>query len=202
MLQQIREENFPKDDAFISNIELIKVDLGEEENLLNLAFCPLKENFINFKKNKKENIVFFTIKYQLNVLSECEGIFIDGTFKMAPKNYYQILNFWGYLKTKKIYLPLLHALMTSKSQQAYNHVFNSLLQLLNDFNIEVTFENKIITTDCERSLRNSINKILKPNQLNGCYFHFSKALWKKCHDYGLTAKKFRKDSMLNLFAGL
>ena len=122
MLQQIREENFPKDDAFISNIELIKVDLGDEENLLNLAFCPLKENFINFKKNKKENIVFFTIKYQLNVLSECEGIFIDGTFKMAPKNYYQIQNFSGYLNNKKIYLPLLHVLMTSKSQQAYNHV--------------------------------------------------------------------------------
>jgi hypothetical protein len=64
---------------------------------------------------------------------------------MAPKNFYQILNFWGYLKTKKIYLPILHVLMTSKSQQAYNHVFNSLLQLLNDFNIEVSFENKIIT---------------------------------------------------------
>ena len=118
---------------------------------------------------------------------------------MASKNYYQILNFWGYLETKKIYLPLLHVLMTSKSQQAYNHVFNSLLQLLNDFNIEVSFENKIIATDYEKSLRNSINKILKPNQLNGCYFHFSKALWKKYRDYGLTAKKFRKDSILFTF---
>lgn len=115
MLQQLREEHFPKDDAFLSNIELIKVDLGEDENLINLAFCPLKENFINFKINKKESIVFFTTKFQLNVLSECEEIFIDGTFKMVLKNYYQILNFWGYLKTKKIYLPLLHVLMTSKS---------------------------------------------------------------------------------------
>ena len=89
--------------------------------------------------------------------------------------------------------------MTSKSQKAYNHGFNSLLQILNDFNIEASFENKIITTDYEKSLRNSINKILKPNQLNGRYFHFSKALWKKCRVYGLTAKKFRKDSILFTF---
>ena len=89
--------------------------------------------------------------------------------------------------------------MTSKSQQEYNHAFNSLLQRLNDFNIEASFENKIKTTYYERSLRNSINKILKPNQFNGCYFHFSKALWKKCRDYGSTTKIFRKDSTLFIF---
>ena len=65
MLQKIREENFPRDDVFLSNIELINIDLGEDENLINLAFCPLKENFINIKKNKKENIVFFHHKISI-----------------------------------------------------------------------------------------------------------------------------------------
>ena len=31
------------------------------------------------------------------------------------------------------------------------------------------------------------------------FFHFSKALWEKCRDYGLTKKKFRKESTLLTF---
>lgn len=41
----------------------------------------------------------------------------------------------------------MHALMTSKTTYAYNHVFNSLIQLLHDNNIKYDFSSKIITTD-------------------------------------------------------
>jgi len=43
----------------------------------------------------------------MKLLCECEELFIDGTFKTAPKNYYQILNIWGFSETKKIYIILL-----------------------------------------------------------------------------------------------
>ena len=69
--------------------------------------------------------------------------------------------------------------MTSKSTTTYNHVFNFLIQCLTDNNIESDFSSKIIMTDYEKSLRNSINNILKPKILKGYYFHYSKALWKK-----------------------
>ena len=91
ILQSLREEYFPKDDEFLDHIDLIKIDLSDsDDHLKNLIFCPGKESFINPKTNKSENIVFFTTLFQLKLISECKELFIDGTFKMAPKKYYQI----------------------------------------------------------------------------------------------------------------
>ena len=144
ILQNFREDNFPKDDIFLDHIESIRIDLGDSEETKNIYFCPGKENFINYKTNKIEKNVYFTSIFKIKLLSEAEEIFIDATFKMAPKNYYQILNIWGYIKNKKIYLPLIHVLMTSKHQTAYNHVFKFIKQLLLDNNIEINFSEKIL----------------------------------------------------------
>ena len=83
---------------------------------------------------------------------------------------------------------MIYVLIASKNIIAYNHVFNFILQIFDDNNIKVNFKSKVIITDYERAIRLSINSILKPKTLNGCFFHFSKALWKKCRDYGLTKK--------------
>ena len=88
---------------------------------------------------------------------------------MALKNYYQILNFWGYLDTKNIYIPLMYILMTSKNIITYKHVFNLKLQIFDDNNIKVNFKSKIITIDYEKAIRLSINSIFKPKPLNGCF---------------------------------
>ena len=95
LLQSLREEDFPKDDIFIRNIDVIKIDLGNTEILNNLNFCLYKEDFINPKNNKLEKILFFASKFPLNLLGESEELYIDGTFKMPPKNYYQIINICG-----------------------------------------------------------------------------------------------------------
>ena len=38
ILQQLREEKFPKDDQFLEHIEFIKIDLGEIEEMKNFFF--------------------------------------------------------------------------------------------------------------------------------------------------------------------
>ena len=197
MLHNLRKENFPKDEEFLDHIELIKIDLGETEELKNISFCPSKENFIILSSIKLERIVFFTSIFQLKLLSECEELYIDGTFKMAPKNYYQILNIWGYSETKKLYLPLMHILMTTKNQIAYKHIFNKITEFITDNNININLTKKIIITDYEKSLRNALNEVFKPKLLKGCFFYYPKLFGKKCRDFGLT-KKFRKDSTLFL----
>ena len=58
LLQSLREENFPKDDIFIRNIDLIKIDLGDTDILKNLNFCLYKEDFINPKINCKKYYFF------------------------------------------------------------------------------------------------------------------------------------------------
>ena len=76
-------------------------------------------------------------------MNQCEEIYIDNIFKMAPKN--------------------------------------------------------IITSDYEKQLRKAIKNILNPQYINRCYFHFSKCIWKKCREYGLTDKNFKKDSIVFSF---
>ena len=45
----------------------------------------------------------FASPLQLKLYDEVEEIFIDGTFRVAPKNWYQLLNIYGYIK-KKIFI--------------------------------------------------------------------------------------------------
>ena len=39
----------------------------------------------------------FASPFQLKLYSEIEEIFIDGTFRVAPKQWYQLLNLYGYM---------------------------------------------------------------------------------------------------------
>lgn len=75
---------------------------------------------------------------------------------MAQKNFYQILNIWGYTKSKKLYLPLFYILMTSKTKISYKHVFTKIKQLISDNELDTEFNDKIITTYYEKSLLSAI----------------------------------------------
>ena len=97
------------------------------------------------KKNRKISYILYNIPFK--IISESSEIFIDGSFKMCPKKYYQILNIWGYLNSKTLYIPLLYILMTSKNFITYKHIFENIKIILADNNIENNFNKKSITTD-------------------------------------------------------
>ena len=40
----------------------------------------------------------FESPFQLKLYGEIEEIFIEGTFRVAPKEWYQLLNIYGYIK--------------------------------------------------------------------------------------------------------
>ena len=86
----------------------------------------------------------------------------------------------------------MHILMTAKNKVSYSHAFIKLKELISDYNITIDFSTKIITTDYEKSLRAAINEIFKPKYLQGCFFHYYEAIWKKVRDYGLTKKNIEK----------
>ena len=69
-----------------------------------LLLC--KGEFINFKKeNILEKYVVFSSEFQINLFTEIDELFLDSTFKICPSNWYQLLNFFGYIKKKNfIYL--------------------------------------------------------------------------------------------------
>ena len=86
LLYNQRELKFPKEEDFLNSINLIKIKLNDnDEN--EECFCPCRSEFINYRKKKRlEKYIIFMSEFQINFFSEVTELFVDGTFKVAPKN--------------------------------------------------------------------------------------------------------------------
>ena len=125
----------------------------------------------------------------LKQLSISPQWFIDATFKVAPKGYYQLLNFIIYIPHLKLFYPACFAFMTTKTQELYYAVFESVKMIagLNSFSLNP----ETIMCDFERGMRNSIAKAFGGAKLVGCYFHFTKCLFTKMNKLGLRKATFK-----------
>ena len=138
-------------------------------------------------------------EFQIKLFTNVSEIFIDGTFKIVPKNWYQLLNIFGFDDKNKIYTPLAYILLSSKNEELYNIVFAELIRIIkNNTNIK-SFEGVKIMTDFELSLRKSVKNNFEFYLLNGCYFHYCKAIWKKIKKLNLFKKNFRMNTLLLAF---
>ena len=189
LLYILREQKFPKEEEFLNSINSIKIKLSNTEEKEEI-FCIGKGTFVNFRKKKRlEKYVIFMSEFQINFFSQISEIFIDGTFKVAPKNWYQLLNIFGYDKTHKFFMPLAFIILSSKSEEIYNEVFYKIITLVKAHTDLKSFDKVKIMCDFEIGLRKAIKNNFESCLLDGCYFHYCKAIWKK-------KKKIKK---LNLF---
>ena len=124
---------------------------------------------------------------------------MDGTFKSTPKNYYQLFNIIAYIKQEKFYIPIAYILMTNKSFELYFKLLKEIKFHVKINNINVDFKNINFICDFERSLIKAIKEVFNKSRINGCYFHYVKALWKKMKSYGLTTKNMIDKSKIIIF---
>ena len=72
----------------------IKITLDENDiNLKNLPFCYANYNILEKEKNnkyKKQGFLIFTYIFLLKIFASSKKIYIDATFKITPKSYYQL----------------------------------------------------------------------------------------------------------------
>ena len=122
----------------------------------------------------------------LDKLSVSKKIFVDGTFKSSPKKYFQLLNI--IINWENVYTPVCHIVMKNKFESSYLTAFNSLKQIV-QIRLKKTLNFSYIMADFEKALRNALKTSFSVNNANlvieGCYFHFCKALWKKASKLGL-----------------
>jgi hypothetical protein len=59
---------------------------------------------------------------QLKALSRSTELFLDGTFKYAPKKSTQLYTVYGLIKKTKC-VPVVHAVMFTKTKKAYKKLF-------------------------------------------------------------------------------
>ena len=102
--------------------------------------------------------IIFTSTFQLNLLTKAQQLFIDATFEVCPKYYYQILNVDGYFKEINGIMPLIFIPFTSNTEEIYDQIFQNIYKIM-DYN-KINHKNiyKFIMSDFELTLRNSIKK--------------------------------------------
>ena len=137
------------------------------------------EQFLSHQDNDWGILIYGTEENFLN-LSRCRTIFIDGTFKTTPHPYYQFLTIHGNYHDSVIpfVMCLLDGKQIGKYHQVLQHVKDKIFQLSGE-----RWSPETVVTDFESS---AIETELPNSRRFGCYFHFSKSLWRRIQEIGLT----------------
>ena len=96
-------------------------------------------------------------------------------------------------------MPLNYILLSSKNEELYTQAFINIIYIIESHTNIQNFDDIKITTDFELGLRKSIKKAFKGCLLNGCYFHYWKAIWKKIKALHLFNKENRLNTLLIAF---
>ena len=116
LVTKIINSLYPIDDEFLTSINNIAITYYDKiPESKDLPFCYVNTKFINPIKNRLEQYIIFTSKYNLKFLSKASHIFIDATFKVAPKNFYQLINTLVHIEKDKFAIPIVNVLMSNKS---------------------------------------------------------------------------------------
>ena len=79
------------------------------------AFAPLKLEHKWGIEVKRKRIKLLLLWVHLNILSKTSVFFIDGTFKIVPKEFYQLLIIQCWFDLTSEVIPYVFVLLTSKS---------------------------------------------------------------------------------------
>ena len=101
-----------------------------------LLTTPSGENF-RIHQNNKQGILILGKGKSLDIMSDADGIFMDGTFYVVPTIYKQLCSFHVFESGKQV--PLIFCLLKSKSTSTYVRLFRALRQWYSTFLGQVSF---------------------------------------------------------------
>ena len=110
-------------------------------------------------------LLIFCTSPALELLNESEIWHCDGTFSVSPEVFYQLYTIHGMVENNLI--PLVYALLPSKSQSIYEEFFSKLGPIA-----------KKVHLDFELASRNAVKKLSPETQIRYCFFHLSQAVWR------------------------
>jgi hypothetical protein len=105
------------------------------------------------------------------------NIFVDCTFRIVPKGFYQVLIVMCYSRQYDEYLPIYYVLLQSKEESVYKYALEQL-QLCTLNLIGHKMEAKTITCDFEKGLINAVVNSFPEAIPIMCLFHFKQAIRK------------------------
>ena len=168
----------------ISRFELTPQVPPNPENLLQLkipfeyTITHSNQDFLLFDSDDgTERMIIFATRKNLQLLASAKQWYADGTFKTVPPLFQQLYTIHGVVHG--VVLPLVYALMASRTEDRYTRLFAELKSL------EPTLSPDTILTDFERAAINAFKENFPNSSQKGCFFHFSQSIFRSIQSNGL-----------------
>lgn len=130
-----------------------------------------------------ERILIFSGNIGREGLNNCEDFLMDGTFKSSSKQFSQIYSIhadFGSSEEETNIYPVAFALLPDKKKETYVKLFRLIIQAIPNW------KPKKVNVDFEAAAIMALQEVFPAAQIQGCYFHLKKCLWRKVQELGLT----------------
>jgi hypothetical protein len=140
--------------------------------------------FLPHRDNDWGMLLFLTPE-NLEGLSRCTDVYMDGTFRTCPRPYSQFFTVHGKYRNRVILF--VSCLVTGKNIGQYRQILQTLKLKIRQLTGHRWRPVRVIC-DFEQSLITDLLRV----HLSGCYFHFTKVLWRNVQSLGL-ARPYRQN---------
>ncbi|CAF1077092.1 unnamed protein product [Didymodactylos carnosus] len=134
----------------------------------------------------------------LEILGKSQHWNADGTFRTAPKIFYQSysIHTWDKLSMK----PIVHAALPNKNEASYEILLDRLLSYATQQNVALNPQSILI--DFQVASWNAFSHKFPTAMVKGCHFHFAQNKWKKIRKYSLAKLILNTDNSRRQLAKL
>ena len=132
-------------------------------------------------------------------MKKFKQLYVDGTFRICPRGFYQVLNIGGYYEDINGIVPVFLIPTRGKSEYLYNMIFNDVKKIIIDANINLSDIPKYIMADFEVGLQRALKTSFPNSLIRVCFFHFVKCLWDRAKKYVLIKKESIKHTKILIF---
>ena len=173
--KQLPPEPLDINDLSIDNTRFART-VSENEN---------SEQFLLYdNRNQRGNrIICFSSTRQLQKLADARIWFLDGNFKMAPRNFEQV--YFIKINEGDHNVLAVSALLQRKSQETYEELFRVIADKCEEF-FGYAPSPELVMMDFEKAANNAIILILgEGTTLKCCFYHLTQSTWRKIQELGI-----------------
>ena len=155
-----------------------------------------KDLTITVGEDKRRHLIFLT-QDQLHLLTDARVWYLDGTFKLVKKPFYQLVSIHAFLKKdgNMKQVPLVFALMAGRRTEDYVGVIQPISQML-------TMRSQVekFMVDIEAGIWAALTQLFPRKIIQGCVFHWVQVVYGHVKEYALTTA-YRKQGSIYRYIG-
>ena len=156
----------------------------------NMQQTRSNERFLLCDETVDDNrIIIFLSDFAFNFLSHAEVLCCDGTFSCTPMVFQQLFTI-NYFYGSKL-LPAVFALCQHKNAATYSRIFAKLVEI--SAQKCIWLKPRKIVCDFEKALIKVASEAFPAAKVQGCYFHFCQAVYRKIQKLGLADTYMKHD---------